>query len=53
MKTMMYLPELLQRNGDLNSIGSLSGVEVYVGSSLIVHDSHLVCDMPVDLIETV
>lgn len=50
---MMYLPELLQRNGDLDSIGSLGGVEVDVGSFLVVYDSHLVCDVLVELIETV
>jgi len=50
---LIYLPELLQRNGYLDSIWSLSGVEVDVGSFLIVYDSHLGWDMLVELIETV
>lgn len=43
----VYLPKLLQRNGDLDSIRSLGGVEVNVRSFLIGYDCHLVCDMSV------
>lgn len=50
---MVDLPQLLQRNGDLDSIGSLSGVEIDVGGLLIENDSHLVCDLFGQLIETV
>ena len=50
---IVYLPKLLQRNGDLDAIRSLSGVEIDVGSLLIDYDSHLVRNMFVQLIETV
>lgn len=42
---MVCLPELLQCDGDLDAVGGLSGVEVDVGSFLIVYHCHLACDL--------